>query len=243
MATRARKTRAAKVAPEDTPEGASGKAREAPSAGSGDGASEAGDGSADEGAVSGTQSAPPHVKLAPQQPEQSSGGTAKPEAIQAAPALDGAASGQAGRAPETGEAMGGGAPAGAAPDADLQSDASDGVIKTAIPATADGTLHELAAPFDPAAFVSDLSDAEKVTLAVWFRNAFPLVFDPALNAVADLAAGRLVLSTGDDTRSFRALSRVKRGGRYYPPGADVPLTRKEHEALKAAGVVAEDWPD
>lgn len=241
MAPRATTAKAAKAAAKDTPEGASGTARKAPSAGSGDGAIEA---------PSGTESAPPSSIPADQQPEHSASvGTAKPEA-QPADKVGGAAaqaptSGVASglSAPETGEATENGAPAGAAPDADLRSDAGDGVIKTAIPAAADGIPHELVASFDPAAFVSGLSDADKLTLAVWFRNAFPLVFDPALNAVADLATGRLVLSAGDDTRSFRALSRVKRGGRYYRPGEELSLSRQEHAALKSAGAIAEDWPD
>ena len=241
MAPRATTAKAAKAASKVSPEGASGTAREAPSADSGDGVIEA---------PSGTKSAPPSLIPTDQQPEHSASvGTAKPEA-EPADTIDGTvtqattsgvASGLS--APETGEATGSGAPAGAVPDAGRRIAAGDGVIKTAIPAAADGAPRELVAPFDPAAFVSGLSVAEKLTLAVWVRNAVPLVFDPTLNAVADLTAGRLVLSAGDDTRSFRALSGVKRGGRHYRPGDELVLTRQEHAALKSAGAVAEDWPD
>ncbi|MFC6495889.1 hypothetical protein ACFSKM_27700 [Ancylobacter dichloromethanicus] len=173
-------------------------------------------------APSGTQSAPPSSIPADQQPEHSSSvGTAEPEAElvdkvdgkAAQVATSGVASGLS--TPETGEATGSGAPAGAAP----------------------------AAAFDPAAFVAELGDAEKLTLAVWFRGAFPQVFGPLSGTVRDRAARKPSGGIGENERMFRPVSRVKRGGRYYPPGADVPLTRKEHAALKSAGVVAEDWPD
>ncbi|CAA0129796.1 Uncharacterised protein [Starkeya nomas] len=110
MASRPTRTKAAKAAEQNTPEGASGTAREAPSAGSG----------AEEiDASAGTQSAPPSPIPAPQQPDEASGRKAEPEA-ELVEGVDGeAAQATAGEvtlgqpSPETGEASEGGSAAAA----------------------------------------------------------------------------------------------------------------------------------
>ncbi|QFR32389.1 hypothetical protein [Ancylobacter sp. TS-1] len=229
MAPRTKKAGAAAVAPTNapetnSPEGAPGTAREAPSAGSGDGALQA---------PSGTQSAPPHVIPAPQQPEQSSGEKAEPEPIEGAPASDSAALGQAAPAPETGEATGSGAPAGAAPDADLRTDAGDGVEKTPVTMPGDGGEQELVAEFDPAVFVAGLSEGQRLRLAAY-------LLDDALPVVPPGTALHL---KEEQRYSFDVTSVVHLDGRPYAPGSLISLTRRQHAELKAAHAVDGDWPD
>lgn len=226
MAPRPTKTKAAKAAPTDNPrESEAGPADGTlPSAGRG----EAGEPNSEARAAGSAKG-----QIA--QPEPDAGAQAAKAGGPETPPADAA---------ETGESKG--EDAAASPELDMKTAPADGVEKTALPMMLD-TIAELAvaeisaaipAPFDPVAFVSGLSEEELVVLANFLkrRAAAPLLVGSAGGEVR-------IADIGEPLHLFEISSRLKKSGRYFEPGAELLLTRKEHGELKAAGVVSADWPD